>query len=76
MFLFLLFLLLVVLLLLLLLLYLSLLLLTPGTSLSSLVEIRSVTAELLLTLSFWVDGGWVVRVQSHFHVKPNFCYVC
>ena len=45
-----------------------------GTYLKSLVKIGSVTAEILLTLSFrwWVvvvvvEGG----VQSHFHVKPK-----
>ena len=58
------FVLLVFLFLLLLLLLLMLLLLLLG-------QIGSVTAEILPTLSLC---GWVV-VQSHFHVKPNFCYV-
>ena len=38
----------------------------PGTYLSILLKIGSVTAEILLTLSLW----WV-GVQRHLHVKPN-----
>ena len=55
------------------------LLLIPKTCLESLVKIRSVTAQILLTLTLWSVGGWVVvmggGVESHFHVKPNLGYV-
>ena len=66
------------LLLLLLLVVLLLLVLIPETYPSSLVKMRPVTADILLTLSFcaWVDGsGCVGGVQSNFHVKSNLCYV-
>ena len=44
----------------------------PGTHLSSLVKMCSVTADVFLTLS--LCGGWVVE-QSHFIVKPNLGHV-
>ena len=40
----------------------------PGTYISNLIEIGSVTAEILLKLSFWW-GWWVVVDQSHSYVK-------
>ena len=41
----------------------------PGTYLKSLVKIRSVTAEILLTLSF-CGVGWWCALHSYFRVQP------
>ena len=58
------------------LLLLLLLLFIPETCFLGLINIGSVIAEILLTLSlyglFWVGWG---GLQSTFHVKPNLDYV-
>ena len=41
----------------------------PGSYLQIFIKIGSVTAEILLALSFCGAGWW--GVQSHFIVKPN-----